>query len=116
MTVARVLLICGIGTIIIGKVITGMIKETTRVSLSPSIFGYIRSIQKNNEFVGGASPGDFIGIHVVHVSRFNYWKGMLLGDQVCFLFLIFKLNYQIIIYYYQIYYHIIFIIKLLFVY
>jgi len=71
----------GIGTVLVGRVETGILKPGMLVTLAPSmIVTEVQSIEMHNEPLMQATPGDTIGFHVKNVSVKYVRRGHVVGD------------------------------------
>jgi len=73
----------GIGTVLVGRVETGVLKPGTNVQIAPSVnCGVIRSLQIDFEEVAQAIPGDVVSINIDHKwdAVSNFGRGHVLSN------------------------------------
>jgi len=71
----------GIGTVAVGRIVTGMMSPGTEVTFAPSnISRQVKSIEKHHQSVSQALPGDIIGFNVMNVSRKEIGCGEVVGE------------------------------------
>ncbi|MHA1595314.1 MAG: translation elongation factor EF-1 subunit alpha [Candidatus Baldrarchaeia archaeon] len=72
--------ITGVGTVPVGRVETGVLKEGDTVIFEPpGIKGEVKSIEMHHERISQAEPGDNIGFNVKGVSRKDIRRGDVAG-------------------------------------
>jgi elongation factor 1-alpha len=72
--------ITGVGTVPVGRVETGVLKEGQQVSFMPSnVKGEVKSIETHHVRVPKAEPGDNIGFNVRGVSKQEIRRGDVMG-------------------------------------
>ncbi|HID17534.1 TPA: translation elongation factor EF-1 subunit alpha [Candidatus Bathyarchaeota archaeon] len=72
--------ITGVGTVPVGRVETGMLKEgDTIVFMPPNIKGEVKSIEMHHVKIPKAIPGDNIGFNVRGVSKTDIRRGDVVG-------------------------------------
>jgi len=68
--------ISGIGTVPVGKVVTGVLKKGDKVVFQPSnVSGEVKSMEMHHEEIQTAEPGDNIGINVRGVGKTDVRRG-----------------------------------------
>lgn len=71
----------GIGTVAVGRVETGIIKQGMVVAFAPgNLSGEVFSVEMHNEHLIDAHPGDNIGFNVDNVSVHDIGRGYVAGD------------------------------------
>lgn len=72
--------ISGIGTVPVGKVVTGKMKKNDKIVIMPSgAQGEVKSIEMHHEQIEVAEPGDNIGFSVRGVGKNDVKRGDVLG-------------------------------------
>eukprot|EP01111_Echinosteliopsis_oligospora_P019544 TRINITY_DN9503_c0_g1_i1.p1 TRINITY_DN9503_c0_g1~~TRINITY_DN9503_c0_g1_i1.p1 ORF type:complete len:436 (+),score=96.52 TRINITY_DN9503_c0_g1_i1:51-1358(+) len=74
-------IIGGVGTVAVGRVATGVIRPEMSVTICPPmITTEARTVEIHNNRVTEAVPGDNVGVCLVHVSRREVGRGMIIGE------------------------------------
>jgi elongation factor 1-alpha len=72
--------ITGVGTVPVGRVETGVLKEGDRIIIMPSgIIGEVKSIETHHTRIPRAEPGDNIGFNVRGVAKTDIRRGDVVG-------------------------------------
>ncbi len=70
-----------IGTVPVGKVVTGVIKKNQTVVFQPSgVTGEVKSIEMHHEAIDSAEPGDNVGFVVRGIGKNDIRRGDVVGD------------------------------------
>ncbi len=74
----------GIGTVIVGRVETGVIRPGMKIKLSPSgLFAEVRSCEVHHEERNEVGPGNNVGFNVKNVSIKDVRRGDVVSDANC---------------------------------
>ncbi|RLJ06478.1 MAG: translation elongation factor EF-1 subunit alpha [Candidatus Aenigmatarchaeota archaeon] len=72
--------ITGVGTVPVGRVETGVLKQNDKVIFMPSnVTGEVKSIEMHHKQIDKAEPGDNIGFNIRGVSRQQIKRGDVVG-------------------------------------
>lgn len=72
--------ITGVGTVPVGRVVTGVMKVgDTIIVMPPGLKGEVKSIETHHTGVEKAEPGDNIGFNVRGIAKQDVKRGMVLG-------------------------------------
>ena len=73
--------IAGIGTVPVGRVVTGIMRPGMVVTIAPAnITTEVKSIERHHEARKEALPADNVGFNVENVSVKDIKRGMVAGD------------------------------------
>ena len=84
MTIAQVHRISGVGTVICGSVLSGSLQHGIEVTIEPHYRNHaplrskVFSMERHHVSLDVAQPGDFVGVHVHNMSRWDAQAGKLL--------------------------------------
>ncbi len=80
MSIQSILNITGVGSVVTGKIETGVMKPNDKVIIEPSgVPGEIKSIEMHHKQLPQAIPGDNIGVSIRGVEKKNVKKGDMIG-------------------------------------
>ena len=80
MSVQSILNITGVGSVVTGKIETGVMKPNDKVIIEPAgVAGEIKSIEMHHKQLSQAIPGDNIGVSIRGVEKKNVKKGDMIG-------------------------------------
>jgi len=80
MSIQSVLNITGVGSVVTGKIETGVMKPNDKVVIEPAgISGEIKSMEMHHKQLAQAIPGDNIGVNIRGVDKKNVKKGDMIG-------------------------------------
>lgn len=81
MNISNVCKIGGIGTVITGRVLTGIIKAGMKVDIQPNnLTSEVKSMEMHHESISKGTPGDFIGINVKNISVRDLKGSAIISD------------------------------------
>merc|ERR1712146_860752 len=73
--------ICGIGTVPVGRVETGIIKPGMNETFAPTgLTTEVKSVEMHHEALAEATPGDNVGFNVKNVSVKDIKRGFVASD------------------------------------
>ena len=80
MPIQDVFTITGVGTVVVGRVETGVLKPGDRiVIMPPAKVGDVRSIETHHLKIDEAKPGDNVGVNVRGISKEDVRRGDVMG-------------------------------------
>jgi len=80
MSIQSVLNITGVGSVVTGKIETGIMKPNDKVIIEPAgVAGEIKSMEMHHKQLAQAIPGDNIGVNIRGVDKKNVKKGDMVG-------------------------------------
>ncbi len=72
--------ITGVGTVPVGRVVTGVLKEgDTIIVMPPGLKGEVKSIETHHTRIPKAEPGDNVGFNVRGIAKQDIKRGMVVG-------------------------------------
>ena len=75
------LLFAGVGTVVVGRVETGVLKPGDLVTFAPNnLTSEVKSVETHKESVTEAMPGDNVGFHVKHIAAKDVRRGYVASN------------------------------------